>query len=48
MLRTDESPVWHLSRIAGRVREQELRSFLGMFNFAGDMALSSIENFSGG
>ena len=48
MLRTDESPVWHLARIAGRVREQELRSFLGMFNFAGDMALSSIENFSGG
>ena len=48
MLRTDESPLWHLARIAGRVREQELRSFLGTFNFPGEMALGSIENFSGG
>ncbi len=48
MLRTDESPLWHLARIAVRVREQELRTFLGMFNFSGEMAMSSIENFSGG
>ena len=48
MLRTDESPLWHLMRIAVRVREQELRNFLGMFNFSGEMATSSIENFSGG
>ena len=29
-------------------REQDLRSYLGSFNFPGDMALGSIENFSGG
>ena len=38
MLRHDESPLWHLSRIAPRTREQELRNFLGGFNFPGDMA----------
>jgi ATP-binding cassette subfamily F protein 3 len=48
MLRTDESPLWHLARIAVRTREQELRNFLGMFNFPGEMATGSIENFSGG
>ena len=52
MLRHDESPLWHLSRIAtpdGRtVREQELRNYLGGFNFPGDMATTSIETFSGG
>jgi ATP-binding cassette, subfamily F, member 3 len=48
MLRDDESPLWHLARIAPRVREQELRSFLGAFNFPGDMATGSIANFSGG
>jgi len=48
MLRLDESPLWHLARIAPRTREQELRTFLGMFNFPGDMATGPIENFSGG
>jgi ATP-binding cassette subfamily F protein 3 len=48
MLRHDESPLWHLARIARNVREQELRNFLGGFNFPGDMATSSIRNFSGG
>src|SRR5438477_7014249 len=48
MLRHDESPLWHLSRIAKAVREQELRNFLGGFNFPGDMATTSIANFSGG
>jgi ATP-binding cassette subfamily F protein 3 len=52
MLRHDESPLWHLARIPppdGRpAREQDLRSYLGSFNFPGDMALGSIENFSGG
>jgi ATP-binding cassette subfamily F protein 3 len=48
MLRDDESPLWHLSRIAPRVREQELRSFLGAFNFPGDMAMGPIRTFSGG
>ncbi len=48
MLRHDESPLWHLSRIARSTREQELRNYLGGFNFPGDMATTSIETFSGG
>jgi ATP-binding cassette subfamily F protein 3 len=48
MLRHDESPLWHLERALPRAREQELRSFLGMFNFPGDMATGPITNFSGG
>ena len=48
MLRHDESPLWHLSRITTNVREQELRNYLGSFNFPGDMATTSIETFSGG
>src|SRR5450830_1266080 len=48
MLRHDESPLWHLARIAPDVREQELRNFLGSFNFNGVMASSSIAPFSGG
>ena len=48
MLRHDESPLWNLARAAPGVREQELRNFLGGFNFPGEMATGSIENFSGG
>jgi ATP-binding cassette subfamily F protein 3 len=48
MLRHDQSPLWHLGRIAPTVREQELRSFLGGFNFPGEMATGPITNFSGG
>jgi ATP-binding cassette subfamily F protein 3 len=48
MLRHDESPLWHLSRIAPTTREQELRNFLGGFNFGGDMVSSKIAPFSGG
>ncbi len=48
MLRHDESPLWHLGKIAPGVREQELRNFLGGFNFPGTMVTSSIRPFSGG
>jgi ATP-binding cassette, subfamily F, member 3 len=52
MLRDDQSPLWHLARISGNERllprEQELRDYLGGFNFPGDMATSAIEHFSGG
>ena len=48
MLRHDESPLWHLAKIAPTVREQELRNFLGSFNFPGDMVTSPIKPFSGG
>jgi ATP-binding cassette, subfamily F, member 3 len=49
MLRDDESPLWHLKRIADpKAREQDLRNYLGSFNFPGDMATGPVENFSGG
>jgi len=48
MLRHDQSPLWHLAKIAPTVREQELRNFLGGFNFPGSMVASPIAPFSGG
>ena len=48
MLRDDQTPLWHLVRLAPKTREQELRDYLGSFNFPGDMATSTIEHFSGG
>jgi ATP-binding cassette subfamily F protein 3 len=48
MLRHEESPLWHLAHIAPNVREQELRNFLGRFNFGGEMVTSKIAPFSGG
>jgi ATP-binding cassette subfamily F protein 3 len=48
MLRDDQSPLWHLAQLSPTTREQELRGFLGRFNFAGQMALSPITHFSGG
>ena len=44
-----ESPFRHLERLASpTVPSSRLRQFLGGFGFSGDMALSPIENFSGG
>ena len=49
MLRDDESPLWHLKRISeNNFREQQLRDYLGSFNFPGDMATDPVGNFSGG
>ncbi|RKP54882.1 ATP-binding cassette domain-containing protein [Pararobbsia silviterrae] len=47
-LRPDDSPLAHLARLSPDVREQELRDFLGSFNFRGDMASAPIAPFSGG
>ncbi|WP_323120750.1 ATP-binding cassette domain-containing protein [Burkholderia alba] len=47
-LRPDDSPLMHLARLAPDTREQELRDFLGSFNFSGDMASAPIAPFSGG
>ena len=49
MLRDDQSPLWHFARISEKsVKEQQLRDYLGSFNFPGDMATGPIEHFSGG
>jgi len=47
-LRADESPLWHLAKIDPAAREQELRDFLGGFDFRGDMATHPVGRFSGG
>jgi ATP-binding cassette subfamily F protein 3 len=47
-VRIDDSPLQHLARLAPDTREQELRDFLGGFNFSGDMATAAIAPFSGG
>ncbi|CAI1123311.1 ABC transporter ATP-binding protein [Serratia grimesii] len=47
-LRADESPLQHLSRIAPRVLEQQLRDYLGGFGFQGDKVTEATERFSGG
>ncbi|HET8709768.1 MAG TPA: ATP-binding cassette domain-containing protein, partial [Spongiibacteraceae bacterium] len=42
------SPALHVQRMSPQAREQDIRDFLGGFDFRGDMALSPIRNFSGG
>ncbi len=47
-LRGEESPLWHLSRDEPTAREQDLRNYLGGFDFRGDMADAAVGPFSGG
>ena len=56
-LRTDESCLWHLDQLDQqlmekrgypRAREQELRNFLGGFDFRGDRVSQKVGLFSGG
>ena len=47
-LRENESPLWHMIRLAPDENYQKLRNYLGGFNFAGDRVNESIINFSGG
>ncbi|RTL49123.1 MAG: ATP-binding cassette domain-containing protein [Rhodocyclaceae bacterium] len=47
-LRPDESPLQHLLRQEPQTREQELRDYIGGFDFRGDMAATPCRNFSGG
>ena len=42
------SPLLHLARLAPEVREQELRNFLGGFDFHGSRAEEPVLHFSGG
>ena len=52
VLRPDEGPLAHMIRLAKQVnpqaREQELRDFIGRFNFSGDMAMQPVGTLSGG
>ncbi len=47
-LRPQESALWHLTRLSPRIREQELRDFLGGFSFHGDQATEPVAPMSGG
>ncbi|MDU4301637.1 MAG: ATP-binding cassette domain-containing protein, partial [Eikenella corrodens] len=47
-LRADQSPLWHIQRLNPEAKEQDIRNFLGGFDFAGDMAIQPITGFSGG
>lgn len=47
-LQIDESPLEHLKRIDPKATEQQLRNFLGGFDFRNEMALTPITHFSGG
>jgi len=47
-LHNEHSPVEHLQQIDRNAREADLRNYLGRFGFSNDMALSKIQNFSGG
>ncbi len=47
-LRPHESPLQHMLRLDPQTREQEHLNYLGGFDFKGDMARASCENFSGG
>ncbi|MCI4412025.1 MAG: ATP-binding cassette domain-containing protein [Thiotrichales bacterium] len=42
------SPLLHLQRLSPDTKEQTHRDFLGGFGFAGDAALATVGNFSGG
>jgi ATP-binding cassette, subfamily F, member 3 len=48
LLRPDESPLRHLVRQEPLTREQELRDYLGGFDFRGPMADAACGHFSGG
>jgi len=43
-----QTPLWHLQQLASHAPSSRLRQFLGGFGFSGEMALSTIEKFSGG
>ena len=52
VLQPDSNPMEHMIRLARDVgpqaREQELRNFLGTFNFSGDMVKQAVGTMSGG
>ena len=47
-LRLEHDALWHLRRLEPDTREQELRDFLGGFDFRGDRVAAAVGEFSGG
>ncbi len=47
-LRHDESPLAHMTRLDRQAREQDLRDYLGGFNFRGDFVTAPVGPMSGG
>ena len=47
-LREDESPLWHMQKLAPDENGQILRNYLGGFHFQGERVTESIRDFSGG
>jgi ATP-binding cassette, subfamily F, member 3 len=47
-LRLDETPLWHLEKLASGEREQVFRDFLGGFDIRADQATQKVASFSGG
>ena len=47
-LRSDETALRHFQRLEPSTREQELRDFLGGFDFGGDRAQTTVASLSGG
>jgi ATP-binding cassette, subfamily F, member 3 len=47
-LRLSEHALWHFKKLEPETREQELRDYLGGFDFRGDRVLAPVGEFSGG
>jgi ATP-binding cassette subfamily F protein 3 len=47
-LHAEMTPLQHLTRVAPKAREQELRDYLGGFGFPGELAEREVAPFSGG
>ena len=47
-LHEGQTPLWHLREIDPTAGEQQLRNFLGQWNFVGDRAFENVDGFSGG
>jgi ATP-binding cassette, subfamily F, member 3 len=47
-LRLDETPMWHMAKLAPGEREQLFRDYLGGFDFRGNQVTQKIASFSGG
>lgn len=48
-LRGEESSLWHLTKLSNpKITEQELRNYLGGFDFHGDKVNEPVKTFSGG